>query len=209
MEIIKTIQSILISESDAIQNIPINEYDYEMAVNVIDTHVHNLGGKLVTSGVGKAGEVARNLATTFCSTGTSAVFLHPGEAQHGDLGILQGKDVLLIISNSGETRELIELIELKDELFQSIPVILITSTLNSPLANKADSILLTGDPKEVCPLGLTPTTSTTTMSVIGDILVVLMMKQIEFTAEAYYKRHHGGYLGQKVKEEIDGTKENK
>jgi arabinose-5-phosphate isomerase len=150
--------------------------------------------------MGKAGEIARNLATTFCSTGTPAVFLHPGEAQHGDLGILQGKDVLLLISNSGETRELIELIELKDELFQSIPIILITSALDSPLTKMADSILLTGNPKEVCPLGLTPTTSTTTMSVIGDILVVLMMKKIEFTAEAYYKRHHGGYLGQKAKE---------
>ena len=150
--------------------------------------------------MGKAGQIAHNIATTFSSTGTPAVFLHPSEAQHGDLGIMQENDVLLAISNSGKTREIIELIDLKENLFPSIPVIVITANENSPLALKADFLILTGSPLEVCPLGLTPTTSTTVFTVIGDALVVLMMEKIGFTHEDYSKRHHGGYLGTKSRE---------
>ena len=147
--------------------------------------------------MGKAGQIAHDIATTFSSTGTPSIFLHPSEAQHGDLGILQENDVLLAISNSGKTREIIELIDLKNNLYPDIPVIVITSNENSPLAQKADSYILTGAPAEVCPLGLTPTTSTTVMTVIGDALVVLMMEKIGFNAKDYAKRHHGGYLGMK------------
>jgi arabinose-5-phosphate isomerase len=187
------------SEALAINGIPVND-SYEKVTDIIYQHVHKKNGKLITSGMGKAGQIAHNIATTFSSTGTPSVFLHPSEAQHGDLGILQKNDVLLAISNSGKTREIIELIDLKNNLFSSIPVIVITGNKNSPVALKADFVIATGSPKEVCPLGLTPTTSTTVFTVIGDALVVLMMEKIGFTSEDYSKRHHGGYLGIKSRE---------
>jgi arabinose-5-phosphate isomerase len=188
------IREIFNNEAAAIKNIPITS-SFGEAINIIHTHVHGKKGKLVLSGMGKAGQIAHNIATTFSSTGTPAAYLHPSEAQHGDLGILQENDVLLAISNSGKTREIIELIDLKNNLYPDIPVIVITGNENSPLAQKADCYILTGAPAEVCPLGLTPTTSTTVMTVIGDTLVVLMMEKIEFNATEYSKRHHGGYLG--------------
>ncbi len=193
------IREILTSEAEAINNIPV-ESGFEKAIEIIQEHVQNRNGKLVTSGMGKAGQIAHNIATTFSSTGTPSVFLHPSEAQHGDLGVLQKNDVLLAISNSGKTREIIELIELKNHLFPEVPVIVISGNANSPLALKADCFISTGAPSEVCPLGLTPTTSTTVMTVIGDVLVVLMMERIGFNASDYSKRHHGGYLGAKSRE---------
>jgi arabinose-5-phosphate isomerase len=192
------------NEAHAIRNIPVTN-SYEKVINVIFSHVHEKNGKLITSGMGKAGQIAHNIATTFSSTGTPAVFLHPSEAQHGDLGILQENDVLLAISNSGKTREIIELIDLKENLFPAIPVIVITGNENSPLALKADYFISTGAPSEVCPLGLTPTTSTTVFTVIGDALVVLLMEKIGFTSEDYSKRHHGGYLGIKSREKSSGS----
>jgi arabinose-5-phosphate isomerase len=193
------IRQIFEAESSAIQNIPVDD-SYEKAVELIYVQVHKKNGKLITSGMGKAGQIAHNIATTFSSTGTPSIFLHPSEAQHGDLGILQKNDVLLAISNSGKTREIIELIDLKDNLFPGIPVIVITGNGESPLAQKCDCYILTGAPAEVCPLGLTPTTSTTVFTVIGDALVVMMMEKIGFTAADYAKRHHGGYLGAKSRE---------
>jgi arabinose-5-phosphate isomerase len=193
-------------EASAINRIPVND-TYEKVTNIIYKHIHKKSGKLITSGMGKAGQIAHNIATTFSSTGTPSVFLHPSEAQHGDLGVLQKNDVLLAISNSGKTREIIELIDLKNNLFPSVPVIVITGNENSPLALKANLVISTGSPKEVCPLGLTPTTSTTVFTVIGDALVVLMMEKIGFTSEDYSKRHHGGYLGIKSRK-ISGKPSN-
>jgi arabinose-5-phosphate isomerase len=190
------IKQILEREASAIRNIPVDERFGE-AVDIIHRQVHEKNGKLVTSGMGKAGQIAQNIATTFSSTGTPAVFLHPSEAQHGDLGILQKNDVILAISNSGKTREITELIGLKNNLYPEIPVIVITGNRDSPLACQADCYILTGSPDEVCILGLTPTTSTTVMTVIGDALVVLMMEKIGFSAGDYAHRHHGGYLGEK------------
>jgi len=201
---IDKVKKILEAEATAILNIPVTDR-YEKAIELIHKHVHIDKGKLVTSGMGKAGQIAHDIATTFSSTGTPAVFLHPSEAQHGDLGVLQENDLLLAISNSGKTREIIELLELKENLYPGIPVIVLTGNSNSPVAEKADCVILTGAPKEVCILGLTPTTSTTVMTVIGDALVVLMMEKISFTAEGYAKRHHGGYLGVKSRE-ISGKK---
>lgn len=190
------IKKLLAEEANAVLNIPVSEA-YDKATDIIIEQVHNKKGKLVTSGMGKAGQVAQNIATTFSSTGTPAVFLHPSEAQHGDLGILQENDIMLVISNSGKTREIIELIRLSRELYPLIKFIVITSDRDSLLAKSSDVCLLTGNPSEVCNLGLTPTTSTTVMTVIGDILVVDTMKKINFTAADYAKRHHGGYLGDK------------
>ena len=184
-------RGILLAESRAIENIPVTD-DYPRAVGLIVDHVARKGGKLVTSGMGKAGQIAMNIATTFCSTGIPAVNLHPAEAQHGDLGILQANDVMLLISNSGKTREIVELVDLARRLIPEIPIIV---NADSPLAELADATLFTGGAPEVCPLGLTPTTSTTMMTVIGDVLVVNVMKETGFTAREYALRHHGGYLG--------------
>ncbi len=191
---VEKIKKIFEAEASAILNIPVDD-SYERATELIHRHVHLKKGKLVTSGMGKAGQIAHDIATTFSSTGTPAIFLHPSEAQHGDLGVIQENDILLAISNSGKTRELLELIELKNKLYSGIPVIVITGNKASPLTEKADCVIFTGSPAEVCILGLTPTTSTTVMTVIGDALVVLMMEKIGFTVEEYAKRHHGGYLG--------------
>ncbi|KAA6317254.1 Arabinose 5-phosphate isomerase KdsD [termite gut metagenome] len=195
---IDSIHEILQREAEAVLNIPVTNH-YEETVKLIVKHVYMNKGKLVTSGMGKAGQIAMNIATTFCSTGIPSVFLHPSEAQHGDLGILQENDLLLLISNSGKTREIVELTQLAHHLNPDMPFIVITGNLDSPLAKEANVCLCTGNPKEVCTLGMTPTTSTTTMTVIGDILVVETMKQTGFTIEDYYKRHHGGYLGEQSK----------
>lgn len=192
------LRSILEAEAAAVANIPLSD-TYADAVTMIVAHVAGRGGKLVTSGMGKAGQIAMNIATTFCSTGTPAVFLHPAEAQHGDLGIIQRNDVLLLLSNSGKTREILELVELARNLVPGIPFIVITGDDASPLAQAADITLFTGGAPEVCPLGMTPTTSTTLMTVMGDLLVVGTMEAIGFTVGEYAKRHHGGYLGHKSK----------
>lgn len=199
MSISESMQEILAAESKAIAEIPYRA-DYDRAVELIVEHVHRKGGKLVTSGMGKAGQIALNIATTFSSTGIPAINLHPSEAQHGDLGILQPFDVLLLVSNSGRTREIIDLVELARNLYADIPLIVITGNPDSPLANVANATLLTGGAPEVCPLGLTPTTSTTMMTVIGDILVVNVMRETGFTRADYALRHHGGYLGVKSRD---------
>ena len=197
---IEEVQKLIKHEAEAIAKIPAND-QYEKAIELIEKHVHQLNGKLVASGMGKAGQIALNIATTFSSTGTPAVFIHPSDAQHGDLGVIQPNDVMLLISNSGKTREILELVDLADNLYKDIPFIVITSNTESDLAKLADVTLFTGNPKEVCILGLTPSTSTTTMTVIGDVLVVLMMKKIGFSNEEYAKRHHGGYLGTKSRKQ--------
>jgi arabinose-5-phosphate isomerase len=194
------IKKIIQLEVEAIQNIPIND-SFESAVDIIKYQVHDLGGKIVVSGMGKAGQIGINIAQTLCSTGTPAVYLHPSEAQHGDLGILCKHDVLILLSNSGKTREISELIMLSRILQPKVKVISITGKIDSPLAIESDVVLHTGDSEEICPLGLTPTISTTLMTVIGDIIVVELMKKIGFTKREYSKRHHSGYLGQKSKEQ--------
>lgn len=189
-------RDILRHESQAILDIPVTD-GYGRAVDIIVEQVNRRGGKLICSGMGKAGQIAMNIATTFCSTGTPAVFLHPSEAQHGDLGIMQRDDVMLLLSNSGKTREIVELVQLARVLNPGVPIIVITGNPDSLLGQAGDVTLATGNSPEVCPLGLTPTTSTTMMTVMGDVLVVATMKAIGFTKEDYAKRHHGGYLGHK------------
>lgn len=194
MDVKQSMREILRAEGEAVANIPVTD-DYQGAVEAIIDRVHRRGGKLVTTGMGKAGQIAMNIATTFSSTGTPAVFIHPSEAQHGDLGILQPNDLMLLISNSGKTNEIVDLVALTKNMYAGIPLIVITGAPASPLAELADYVLSTGGAPEVCPLGLTPTTSTTMMTVIGDVLVVNVMTAIGFSREEYAKRHHGGYLG--------------
>jgi arabinose-5-phosphate isomerase len=190
------IEKLLAAEAEAIRNIPATD-EYAKAIELLYTAIHLNHGKLIASGMGKAGQIANNIATTFSSTGTPAVFLHPSDAQHGDIGVIQQNDILLLVSNSGKTREVLELFTLGRNLCPKIPVLVLTGNSDSPLGEYADAVLTTGNPPEVCPLGLTPTTSMTAMTVIGDILVVMMMEKIGFSPAEYAKRHHGGYLGHK------------
>jgi arabinose-5-phosphate isomerase len=200
LNMIENIRQIIAQEAEAIRNIPVTR-EYEQCIDIIYNHIHLKKGKLVTSGMGKAGQIALNIATTLSSTGTPSIFLHPSDSQHGDLGVIQENDVLLLVSNSGKTREILELVNLASRLYTGLPLIVITGDRKSELATKADVCLYTGGPEEVCPLRLTPSTSTTTMTVIGDILMVLMMQKIGFTSEDYAKRHHGGYLGDKSRQQ--------
>lgn len=196
MDVKQTMKSILEAESNAVKNIPVTD-EYNKAVSLIVEQVHNKGGKLVTSGMGKCGQIAENIATTFSSTGIPAVFLHPSEAQHGDLGVLQPNDVMLLLSNSGKTNEILALVDLAHALYPQLKFIVITGNNQSELARLSDICLWTGGAPEVCPLGLTPTTSTTMMTVMGDVLVVGSMQATGFTKRDYAMRHHGGYLGVK------------
>jgi arabinose-5-phosphate isomerase len=189
------IKSLIQQEANAILNLP-ESNDYLKAIEFLHHAVHIGGGKIVTSGMGKAGQSAHTLATNFSATGTPSVFLHPSEAQHGDLGILQPNDIFILVSNSGKTREIEELVHLGRGLKPDVKFVLITGNPDTWLGKEANVSLSTGNPKEICALGLAPTTSVTVMNVICDILVVLMMKKIGYTAEEYAKRHHGGYLGQ-------------
>jgi len=191
---INEIRKIFEAEAHAVLNIPASG-NFNSACDMIYEAVHINNGKVVASGMGKAGQIALNIATTFSATGTPAVFLHPADAQHGDLGVIQQNDILLLVSNSGKTLEIIELCELAKRSGYNTKIIVITGNADSDLGHLAEVTISTGHPQEVCPLGLTPTTSTTVMTVIGDALVVLMMKRIGFTAADYAKRHHGGYLG--------------
>ena len=127
---IESIQELLQKEAQAVLNIPVTDA-YEKAVELIVEQIHRKKGKLVTSGMGKAGQIAMNIATTFCSTGIPSVFLHPSEAQHGDLGILQENDLLLLISNSGKTREIVELTQLAHNLNPGLKFIVITGNPES------------------------------------------------------------------------------
>lgn len=194
------IRHLLQKEIEAIQNIPVDGV-IEQAVDLIYQQVHQKNGKVVVSGMGKAGQIGVNIATTLASTGTPAIFLHPAESQHGDLGIVQANDVLLLISNSGKTREIVEMEFLIKRLYPSIKIIGLTGNGSGNLSQFSDVLLHTGGPKEICPLGLAPTTSTTVMSVVGDLLVVLLMEKIGFTKEQYALRHHSGYLGEKARGE--------
>ena len=194
-----TVRSLIEKEMKALELMPIGA-EYEQAIEVIHEQVHKNGGKLVTTGMGKAGQIAHNIATTFASTGTPAFFIHPSEAQHGDLGAIESNDALLVISNSGKTNEVIDFIALANRLHdRETPVVAITGNKDSEMAKYSDVVLHTGNPPENCPLGMTPTTSTTVMNVIGNILVYLMMEKINFTKEKYALRHHGGYLGTRAR----------
>lgn len=194
------LKNIIAAEIEALKNIPVGE-NFNTAIQLIHSAVHKNRGKVVISGMGKAGQIGVNIGTTLSSTGTPAIFLHPSESQHGDLGMVQENDIMFLISNSGKTREIIELEYLVKQLHPNIKIIGLTGNLDGDLAQLADVTLYTGGPKEVCPLGLTPTTSTTAMTVVGDLLVVSLMKAINFTKEEYAKRHHSGYLGQKARNE--------
>lgn len=150
-------------------------------------------GHVIVTGMGKSGHVGRKIAATFASTGTPAFFVHPGEASHGDLGMITPSNVVLAISNSGETSELSDLLVFSRRF--AIPLIAITSGSESTLVRQADAALVLPAVEEACPLGLAPTTSTTLTMVIGDALAVALLGLKGFTQEDFRDRHPGGRLG--------------
>ncbi len=150
-------------------------------------------GRVIVSGMGKSGHIARKIAATMASTGTPAQFVHPGEASHGDLGMVTEEDVVLALSNSGETAELADVINYTRRFH--IPLISITSKRNSALSNAADVALVFPKFKEACPLGLAPTTSTTLTLALGDALAVVLMDLKGFTSTQFKDYHPGGKLG--------------
>ena len=155
--------------------------------------IRSCKGKLVISGVGKSGDIGNKIASSFTSTGTPSVFIHPTEASHGSLGLLDSTDVILILSASGKTSELLAIVKYAQQ--KQIPIILITKNTSSSLGQLADIVLEIPNVPEACIYGLAPTTSTTCQLVIGDALVVAVMSLRNFTPEDFKKFHPGGNLG--------------
>ncbi|HZP42803.1 MAG TPA: KpsF/GutQ family sugar-phosphate isomerase [Candidatus Binatia bacterium] len=153
-------------------------------------------GRVVVSGVGKSGLVCRKIAATLASTGTPALFLHAGEGSHGDLGTLVRGDVLLAVSNSGETEELLRILPVARRL--GMPLIAVTGNPASTLARTADVVLDVSVPEEACPLGLAPTSSTTATMALGDALAIALLEERGFSVEDFALLHPAGALGRRL-----------
>ncbi len=190
-------RAILNVEAEAIRAIHLNN-DFLRALDILE----HCTGKVILTGMGKVGIIAMKIATTLSSTGTPACFLHPGEAAHGDLGLIGKNDVIMTFSNSGKTREVLETIDRAKQLYD-VPLIAVTGHPRSPIARKSDLVLSVGAIKEPCPIGLTPSASTTAILALGDALTLVLMTRKRFTKADYAKFHHGGYLGQRARKEAE------
>ena len=193
MQIERRVRAILDSEAEAIKAVSIDA-SYGKAVKLIES----CAGKIITTGMGKAGFVAHKFAAILSSTATPAVFIHPAEAAHGDLGMLAPGDCIVAFSTSGKTREVLEFIQLSRRMNIG-SVIGITSHTDSGLRELSDVTINMGVIKEPCPLGMTPTASMAVMAAIGDALALVLMEKKSVTREQYGMRHHGGYLGKKAR----------
>ena len=187
------VRHVLDREAAAIREIRVDA-TYEAAIEALRLCT----GKVVTTGMGKAGFLARKFAATLSSTGTPAVFIHPAEAAHGDLGLIAEGDCIVAFSTSGKTVEIVELVELSRHL-TSARVICVTSHPESELRRLSDVVLDMGVIEEPCPLGLTPSASMAAMAAIGDALALTLMELKGVTRRDYGLRHHGGYLGHKAR----------
>ena len=173
----------LIKLRDALSN------EFKDAVNILK----NTRGKIVVSGIGKSGHIAKKISSTLSSIGSSSFFIHPAEANHGDLGMITKDECLILISNSGETVELFNLIVHSQKL--KVPIISITSERKSTLAKKSDVCLEIPKNIEACPLELAPTSSTTSSLVLGDALAITLLEKNDFTKKKFSALHPGGKLG--------------
>ena len=193
MQIERRVRAILDSEAEAIKAVSIDA-SYGKAVKLIES----CAGKIITTGMGKAGFVAHKFAAILSSTATPAVFIHPAEAAHGDLGMLAPGDCIVAFSTSGKTREVLEFIQLSRRMNIG-SVVGITSHTDSGLRELSDVTINMGVIKEPCPLGMTPTASMAVMAAIGDALALVLMEKKSVTREQYGMRHHGGYLGKRAR----------
>ena len=190
LEILKVGKETILQEAEALKGLA--EHLDESFVKAVDL-LYKTKGRVVLTGVGKSGLICKKIAATFASTGTPAFFLHPGDAAHGDLGMVRGDDTVIAVSNSGETAELLNIVPVIKSF--GIPVIAITNNSKSSLARFSDVTLLLHVEKEACPLGLAPTTSTTATLALGDALAVTLMKLKGFKSEDFARFHPGGKLG--------------
>lgn len=193
MDIRQRINDILAAEAAAISAVTVTQ-DFERAIYAL----RDCTGKVLTTGMGKAGHVARKFASTLCSTGTPASYVHAGEAAHGDLGLIGSEDCIVAFSNSGKTREVLEMLELGRHLGLRT-VIGITSHPDSDLRRLSDIVIDMGVVQEPCPLGLTPSASVAVMLAISDAIALVLMELKGITRHDFGLRHHGGYLGKKIR----------
>ena len=190
---------VLTDEAEALGKLALMiDGEFVRAVESVHTMKNNSkgAGRLIVAGIGKSGHVARKIAATLASTGTPAYYVHPGEASHGDMGMITEQDVVLILSNSGENSELSDLIHYTRRY--GITLIAMTGNAESTLARHADIRLLLAKVPEACPNGLAPTTSTTMMIAYGDALAVALLERTGLTPEQYKVFHPGGKLGQRL-----------
>ena len=192
---IKTIDS----EIRAIEELKIS-LDAESLTKALD-FMQNSTGRIIITGMGKSGHIGKKIAASLASTGTPSFFVHPAEASHGDLGMITDDDVVIAISNSGESRELIDILNYCKRF--GIKLIAITKNQDSSLGKAGDVVLLLPNNGEACPLGLAPTSSTTATLVLGDILTIRMIERKGFSKEDFNDRHPGGKLGSILKRVSD------
>ena len=194
MDVLETARKVIETEIDQLKRLKdcLNE-NFVRAVEILN----NCKGKVVVTGIGKSGIVGKKIAATLASTGTPAFFLHPAEALHGDLGMVSKGDVVVAISNSGRSSEVLAMLPYFKRL--GLPIIAITNDENSELAKRSDVVLKLCVEKEACPLNLAPTSSTTNTLVLGDALAVALMRLKGFTEKDFGLRHPSGTLGRKLK----------
>jgi arabinose-5-phosphate isomerase len=197
MNIEQRIADILAAEAAAIAAIRVTP-EFERAVVAL----RDARGKVLTTGIGKAGHIARKFASTLCSTGTPASYVHPGEAAHGDLGLIGADDCIVAFSTSGKTREVLEMLDLGRHIGLRT-VIGVTSHPDSELRRLSDIVIDMGIVNEPCVHGLTPSASTTVMLAISDALALVLMELKQFSKHDFGLRHHGGYLGRASREDND------
>lgn len=193
-QIMARIKQVLAAEAQAISAVQ-PDAAFETAVHILN----DCEGKIITTGIGKAGLIARKFAATLCSTATQAVFVHPAEASHGDLGMVDKGDVLVAFSTSGKSVEVLEMIELAGHHLGLDKVIGITSHAESKLRDLSTLIVNMGEIDEPCPLGLTPSASIATMLAVSDAIALALMEVKGVTIADYSIRHHGGYLGRRAR----------
>ncbi|HDT12611.1 MAG TPA: KpsF/GutQ family sugar-phosphate isomerase [Candidatus Marinimicrobia bacterium] len=190
---IKDAVKVIEDEILALKNlIPRLNGDFSKSVEVI----LNCNGRIIVTGIGKSGHIGRKIASTLSSTGTPSFFLHPAEAQHGDLGMISQEDILIIISNSGESDEIIKIMPSIRRM--GLKIIGFIGNLNSTLAQRCDFIIDVNVEKEACPMNLAPTSSSTATLVMGDALAIALLKQRQFNKKDFAIRHPGGMLGKKL-----------
>lgn len=193
MNIREEVKKVINTEIDALKDLASRAgKEFETAVNLLK----KCRGKLVVIGLGKSGLIGQKISATLSSTGTPAVYLHPVEAAHGDIGIIMKNDVVILISQSGETEEVTDILPALSRL--RVPLIAITGKKNSTLARKSAVVLDSSVPREACPMGLAPTASTTVQLAIGDALAVAVLKMKGFKKEDFARLHPGGTLGKKL-----------
>lgn len=191
-------RAVLETEADAVRTLSMR---LDAAFVSACRHMLACKGRVVVTGMGKSGHVGGKIAATLASTGTPAFFVHPGEASHGDLGMITRQDVVLALSNSGETTELVTIVPLIKRL--EVPLIAMTGNPASSLARNADVHLDVSVTKEACPLGLAPTSSTTATLAMGDALAVALLETRGFTQDDFARSHPGGALGRRLLLRVD------